>query len=305
MPYLATLVGARQIYPGRHNPHTALELIRDQKVTFSHCLPTMLHMIMSDPLVDEVDLSRLKLIVSGAKISRQLAQDAMGKGLNIYSGYGMSEACPLISVSHLKPDKGHSTKDRLDAVTSAGIPAPLVELRIVDHLGTPLPHDGSSVGEIVVRSPWLTRGYYNDADRGHNLWRDGWLHTGDIGFIDTDGYIHITERTKDVIKSGGEWISGAQLENMVRKHKAVADAAVVGVPDEKWGEKPLVLVVIKDELKDLVSEDDLKNFMQYFVDSGEVSKYALPDKYLIVDEIPTTGVRKVNFRMIRENLGVE
>jgi len=305
MPYLATMVGARQVYPGRHNPHSALELIRDQKVTFSHCLPTMLHMMLSDPLVDEVDLSKLKIIVSGAKISRQLAQDAMSKGLHLYSGYGMSEACPMLSVSHLKPSKGHTTKDKIDAVTSAGIPAPLVELKVVDHLGTPLPHDGVSVGEIVVRSPWLTKGYYKDPDRAHDLWREGWLHTGDIGFIDTDGYVHITERTKDAIKTGGEWISAAQLENMVRKHKAVAEAAVVGVPDEKWGEKPLVLVVIKNDLKDQVCEDDLKSFMQYFVDSGEISKYSLPDRYLIVDEIPTTGVRKVNFRMIRENLGVE
>ncbi len=303
MPYLATLLGARQVFPGRHNSDSVLKLIASQKITFTHCVPTMLHMLLSDPASDDMDLSSLKLIVGGAKLHDNLARKATAKGIKIYSGYGMSEACPLISVSNLKPGNSDDSEQRLQAITSAGIPVPLMELKIVDPQGTFMPHDGHSAGEIILRAPWLTKGYYNDPNRAKNLWRDGWLYTGDIGYVDEEGYIHITDRIKNVIKSGGEWISSPHLEKLVRKHGAVADAAVIAMPDEKWGERPVVLVVIKDEFKEQTTIEDLQNFMHHFVDEGEITKYSLPDKFLIVDEIPRTGVRKINIRQIRQIYG--
>jgi len=154
-----------------------------------------------------------------------------------------------------------------------------------------------------MRAPWLTHGYFKDPERTLNLWRGGWLYSGDIGYIDQEGYLHLTDRVRNVIKTGGEWVSSLRLENIIRRHDAISDAAVVGVPDEKWGERPVVLVVLKPAFKKEVNEEVLKTFMERFADQGEIPKYVLPDRYIIVDEIPKTGVKKINIRMIREIYG--
>jgi len=302
-PYLATLIGAKQVYPGRYDPDTILELIQREKVTFSHCVPTILHMILNSPKAGETDLRRWKVNTGGMALPRGLARQALEMGIEIFHGYGLSESCPILTLSNLKPHMMEWDMERqLDFRTKTGFPLPLVDLDIRDEAGNPLPRDGESQGEITVRTPWLTQGYFKSPERSEELWRGGRLHTGDVANIDPEGYVRITDRLKDAIKSGGEWISSLELESLLSRHPAVSEVAVVGAPDHKWGERPCALVVLTDESGDTVSPEHLRSFLKQFVDQGRISKWAVPDEFRIVDRIPKTSVGKIDKKLIRKDL---
>ncbi len=301
MPYLATMLGLKQVYPGRYIPEVLLGLIAKEGVTFSHCVPTILHMLLGSPACSTVDLSKLSIIIGGAALPKGLCIAAGKKGINTYTGYGMSETCPVLTISHLKPHMLEwSEEEQIEVRCRTGLPIPLVDLRIVDLGGNDVPHDGVSVGEIVVRTPWLTQGYLKEPERSSDLWAGGWLHTADIGTIDSEGYLQVTDRMKDAIKTGGEWISSLKIENILTMHEAVSEAAVIGVPHEVWGERPCALVTVKDEYRGKVSEEELKTFFAGFVERGVISKWGIPDKIMIVESIPKTSVGKQNKRQIRK-----
>ncbi len=300
MPYMFTWICAKQVYPGRYDPEVILKLIIQEKVTFSHCVPTIIHMLVTSPIINQLDLSNWKVVIGGSALPHGLCKEALKHKINIVSAYGMSETCPLLTAAFLKPHMLDWDLDKQVPIRcKTGIPVPNVLLEIVDPLGNPLPHDGKSTGEIVVRSPWLTQGYLKDPEKSEALWEGGWLHTGDIGYIDEEGYLKITDRLKDVIKTGGEWISSLELEDILSQHEAVSEVAVVGVPDEKWGERPLALVVLHKEYQDKVTEEELKEFFKRFVEDGTIPKYGVPDKIEIVDNIPKTSVGKINKKEIR------
>ena len=295
VPYLATMLGVKQVYPGRYEPEVLLKLILGEKVTFSHCIPTIIHMLVTNPIAKKLDLSRWKVVIGGAALPRALAKAAMELGIQIYSAYGMSETCPLISGASLKSTMLNLEEDKkLDIFVKTGLPAPLVEVQVVDAGGKPLPNDGKTTGELVMRAPWLTKSYYKDPEKSKDLWRDGWLHSGDVAYIDDQGYVQITDRLKDVIKTGGEWVSSIDLENLVSMHPAVSEAAVVGVPDSKWGERPLVVLTLKAEFKGKVTAEEMKDYMKKMSDEGRIPKYGIPDRYEFVDAIPRTSVGKTN-----------
>jgi len=299
IPYIATMLGVKQVYPGRYEPEMLLKLILTEKVTISHCVPTILHMLVSSPAVKKLDLSRWRVVIGGARFPKGLAQAAMDLGIQVMSGFGMSETCPIISLATLKPGMLDWPKEKqVDVLIKTGMPIPLVEMKIVDPAGKPLPHDGKTTGELVMRAPWLTAGYFKDPEQSKALWPDGWLHGGDIANVDPEGYIQITDRLKDVIKTGGEWISSLELENLLSQHPAVSETAAIGIPDAKWGERPMMLAVLKPDAK--AAPEELKAFMQSFVDSGKIPRYGLPDRYEIVAEIPKTSVGKINKVKLRE-----
>ncbi|MDQ1239986.1 MAG: hypothetical protein QG577_2172 [Thermodesulfobacteriota bacterium] len=301
MPYVASLLGVKQVYPGRYIPESILKLIEDEKVTFSHCVPTILHMLLSSPAAADADLSGWKVIIGGSALPKGLCKAAMSKRINIFGGYGMSETCPVLTLAHLKPHMVEWDDDlQIGVRCRTGLPIPLVDLRVVDVDGKEQPPDGASVGEVVVRAPWLTQGYFRETDRSEELWRGGFLHTADVGYVDQEGYLQITDRVKDVIKTGGEWISSLQIEDILTQHEAVSEAAVIGVPSEKWGERPLALVVLKEAYKEKVSEDDIKNFLKEFADRGVISRWGVPDKVEIVESIPKTSVGKLDKKEIRK-----
>ena len=301
IPYLMTLLGTKQVYPGRYEPEMLLKLISTENVTFSHCVPTIMHMLVSSPAVKKVDLSRWKVIIGGSALSKGLCRAALELGINLYTGYGMSETCPVLTLAHLKPHMMDWDLERqVDIRCRTGLPIPNVVLDIVDPDGKPLPHDGQATGEVVVRSPWLTQGYLKEPERSEELWRGGWLHTGDVGFIDAEGYLKITDRIKDVIKSGGEWVSSLTLEDIISQHEAISEAAVIAVPDEKWGERPLALVVLKKEFAGKVKEEDLLNFFMRFVQNGTIPKFGVPSQVLLVESIAKTSVGKINKRALRQ-----
>jgi fatty-acyl-CoA synthase len=300
-PYVAVLLGAKQVYPGRYEPQAILELVAREGVTFSHCVPTILHMLIHHPLAQEVDLSRWKVAIGGAAFPRGLARDALALGMDVYAAYGMSETCPVLTVANLKPRMLDWDRERqLDFRIKTGFPIPMVEMKVVDELGNALPRDGISPGEILVRTPWLTQGYFKDPERSEALWKDGWLHTGDIAVMDEEGFVRITDRLKDMVKSGGEWISSLELENLISQHEGVSEVAVIGVPNEKWGERPMALIVLKSGYKIEGFQCKLSNFLKQFVKEGKLSAWAVPDRVQVVEEIPKTSVGKINKRRIRE-----
>ncbi len=301
IPFVATLLGVKQVYPGKYEPAMLLKLIVSEKVTFSHCVPTILQMLVNSPAVKEVDLSNWKVIIGGARLPKGLAKAARDLGIDVYTGYGMSETCPVISLGVPKADMLDCGDDKmLDTVIKTGLPIPLAEIQVVDPDDKPLPQDGVSTGEVTLRSPWLTKNYFKATDKTEELWRRGWLYTGDVGYIGEDGYLQITDRIKDVIKSGGEWVSSLDLENMISQHEAVMESAAIGVPDEKWGERPLILVVLKPEYAGKVTAEDFKEHMKKFVDQGKLPKYGIPDRYEFVDEIAKTSVGKIDKKVLRE-----
>jgi len=302
LPYVATLLGVKQIYPGKYEPEILLSLVEKEKVTFSHCVPTILYMLLNSPWADKFDLSGWTVNLGGAALPRGLAQAALARGIDVFAGYGMSETGPVLSVAIQKPHMLDWEVDRqLDIKIKTGFPIPLVDLKIIDPSGATLPRDGRSQGEIVVRAPWLTQGYFKDPQRSEELWEGGWLHTGDVATIDEEGYIQVSDRLKDVIKSGGEWISSLELESLISQHEAVSEVGVIGIPDEKWGERPAAMVIPKPEFKGKVSGTDIQDFLKQFVEEGRISKWAIPYEVSLVDEIPKTSVGKIDKKVIRKD----
>jgi fatty-acyl-CoA synthase len=301
MPYAMTMLGAKQVYPGRYEPEMLLKLKLTEKVTFSHCVPTILHMLVSSPAVKKLNLSGWKVIIGGSALPRGLCKAALELGINVYTGYGMSETCPLLTLAILKPHMlAWEEEEQVKMRCRTGLPVTNVLLEIFDANGRPLAHDGKTTGEVVVRTPWLTQGYLKDAEKSEALWEGGWLHTGDIGCIDKEGYLQITDRLKDVIKTGGEWISSLELEDIISRHPAVSEVAVIGVPDEKWGERPMALVVAKPDHKAKLTQEDIKTFVAKFASDGTIPKYGVPDRVMLIDALPKTSVGKMNKKEMRK-----
>lgn len=298
-PYMATMLGLKQVYPGRYAPERLLSLIRREKVTFSHCVPTVLHMVLSHPHTDVQDLRGWKVVIGGSALSGGLAAQAHARGIDIFTGYGMSETCSAVTVGRV----GTGDEESLAARTAAGYPTPLVQLRVVDAQMNDLPHDGSAAGEVVARAPWLTQGYFNNPEASASLWSRGWMHTGDIGVLDTRGKLVLTDRIKDVIKSGGEWVSSIQLEDLISRHPDVSETAVVGVPDAHWGERPCAFVVGKAGTA--LQAATIREHLASFAHRGEISRFAIPERIEFVETLPKTSVGKLDKKRIREQLTSE
>ena len=301
-PYVATLLGAKQVYPGRYVPEALLGLISRERVTFSHCVPTILQMMLASPAIDATDLSAWKVVIGGSALPQGLARNARARGADVIAGYGMSETGPILTIAHLDRQMTGWDEDRaLPYRCRAGRPIPMVRIRVVDEDMQDVAPDGIAQGEIVVRAPWLTQGYLHEHERSEELWRGGWLHTGDVGVIDDSGYLKIVDRIKDVVKTGGEWVSSLDIEDIILRMNGVAEAAVVGVPDPVWGERPVALVVGKTPCS-TPSEDAVRKHVSEFADRGVVSRYAVPNRVHVVASIPKTSVGKLDKKTIRATL---
>jgi fatty-acyl-CoA synthase len=303
-PWSATLAGVKQVYPGRYDPAMLVKLIKSEGVTFTHGVPTILQMLLKAAAAENVDLNGLKMVIGGSALPKTLAKQALAAGIDIFAGYGMSETGPLAAVSHVRSkDLTGDPDGEVEFRARAGIAGPLVDLRIVDAEMKSVPHDGKSAGEIVLRAPWLTQGYFNNPEGSEELWAGGYLHTSDIAVVDANGYVHITDRMKDVIKTGGEWVSSLQIEDLISQCPGVAEAAVIGVKDDRWGERPLALIVKRETDADKVNDLVVKNHLKKFADNGVISKYGIPEKILFIASIPKTSVGKINKKELRERYG--
>jgi len=301
VPFAATWLGAKLVMPGRVlTPDALCKLIEQEKVTFSAGVPTIWMGIYQHlEAGNKYDFSSLRFFVNGGSaISKNLIEAFEKKhGINILHAYGMTETSPLVLASQLKSymeDWDEDTKYSL--LAKQGLLVPGLDMKIVNDEGKEVAWDGKEMGELCVRGPWIAGEYYKEPERSKESMKDGWLHTNDIVTIDEEGYILIQDRAKDLIKSGGEWISSVDLENTIMAHPAVAEAAVVAIPDEKWVERPMACIVLKPEEKGKVTDQEIMDFLE-----DKVAKWWLPDKIIFLDEIPKTSVGKFNKKALREN----
>lgn len=296
LPFAATLVGASQVFPGPHlDPASLLDLFAGEGVTVTAGVPTiwlgLLEALRREP--ERWDLPAMRTVVGGSAVPAALIEGLTHFGMSVIQGWGMTETSPLAALARLKPaEEALPPAERLRYQTSQGLPCPLVRLRIADEAGQALPWDGARMGEVQVRGPWITGAYHGD-EGADKFAPDGWLRTGDVAVIDPAGYVLLTDRTKDLIKSGGEWISSVALENALMNHPAVLEAAVIAVADARWGERPLAVVVFKSG--EAASVDDLKAFL-----GARFAKWMVPDRYVVETAIPRTSTGKFNKLALRE-----
>ena len=291
MPYMAFMAGTDLIMPERFLQSEPLaRVFKELRPTLSLGVPTIWNDLLRYSLTNEVDLSSVRLVTAGgAAVPRALIEAFRDRfGVEMMQGWGMTETSPVCSLA--KPPKSATPEEEMDWRVKAGRVVAGVEVRIAAEDGTILPEDGTSIGEFEVRGPWVTGSYYGEPtpERFH----DGWLRTGDVGTLDNKGFMTISDRTKDVIKSGGEWISSVELENEVMAHPGVFEAAVVGIPDPKWDERPLVVVVASEE--PAPTPQELLDFL-----TGRVARWWLPERWAFVPELPKTSVGKFDKRALR------
>jgi len=298
LPYSAALTGAKQVFPGPHlDPGNLLELFETERVTLTAGVPTIwidiLQILDDDP--NAYDLSALRaMLVGGAAAPKSMIQGFDERhGLRVLQGWGMTETSPLASIAHLRTEIVEKSKDeQYEYMARQGYPMPTVQIRARGDEGL-VPWDGVSMGELELRGPYIASAYYNAPETADEFTEDGWLKTGDIATIDEYGFIEIQDRTKDLVKSGGEWISSVALENSLMAHDAVAEAAVVAIPDPKWQERPLAAVVLK-EGEEATQEELIKHL------ESDFARWWLPDRVEFVDEIPKTSVGKFKKSELRE-----
>ena len=295
-PYQAVTAGSKLTYPGPDLSGEGLtKLFLDERVTLSAGVPTVWlgiqHHLEANP---DIDISHMRALFCGGSAVPRAMIDWFEKnaGVRVVQGWGMTETNPVASVATAKLDVEEWPWDRqLDVYESAGRPVPGLQVKIVDEEGNALPHDGEAFGELLIRGPWIAAEYYKD-DRSRDSFVDGWLRTGDVCKITPDGYIRITDRAKDVIKSGGEWISSLDVENEIMAHPDVAEASVVGLAHPKWQERPVAFVVFKPNAHATV--DDVRDFI-----ATRIAAWWMPDRFITIDEIPKTGTGKFDKKVLR------
>jgi fatty-acyl-CoA synthase len=295
LPYACGMAGCKVLFPDRFmgDAKSIVELAENEDATYLAGVPTI--WINTAAYLKETGkrLPKVHTVVcGGSAIPRSLMESMDALGLRMLHAWGMTETSPLGSVS--RPRFGTKPEDELDARLTQGVVAPAVEIRITDPAtGDELPWDGEAFGEIQVRGPWVARGYHNGYDPG-KLTEDGWFRTGDVAKITPEGYVKIVDRTKDVIKSGGEWISSVELENAIMAHPKVLEAAVIGLAHSKWDERPVAYAVARPEFKGEVTQEEIVDFLR-----DKVAKWWLPDEIRFIDEVPKTSVGKFDKKVLR------
>jgi fatty-acyl-CoA synthase len=303
-PYIAAMTGAGIVFPGQHlDPESLLELMVEARVTWAAGVPTIwmgiLQLLDADP--SRWDLSRMKgMLIGGSAVPRaMIAGFRQRHGLTIVHGWGMTETSPVASEAMLPGELSTADEEtQFDYIAMQGLPLPLVELRARDVDGKEIPWDGDAMGELEIRGPWIAAGYYDTPEQADRWTDDGWFRTGDIVSLHPKGFIQIKDRSKDVIKSGGEWISSVELENALMAHPAVLEAAVIAIPDPKWDERPLAAVVLRPGAE--ATPDDLRAFL-----APNFAKWWLPDRFEFIEEIPKTAVGKFRKTALREQFAGE
>jgi acyl-CoA synthetase (AMP-forming)/AMP-acid ligase II len=302
MPFTYVYTATKIVLPGTFTPEGFCDLVQTEKVTGSAFVPTVLSMIIEYPNLDKYDLSSLKNIgVGGAALPLGLKTkaEAMIPGFSATSGYGMTETAPSAIRAFVKKTMKNYPREELDKIRV--MPVLGVEVEVVDERGQSVPKDNQTIGEIVIRGPWIMKEYYKDPEKTQAVWYDGWFHTGDVATVDAEGYISIADRMSDMIRSGAEMVPTVLLENLTATAPFVLEATYVGVPDPKWGQRPLAIITLAPGATE--DETDLLEYLEMEgVKQGKITKWMLPDFVLIADSIPKTSVGKFNKIEIKRNL---
>ncbi|GGN96632.1 long-chain fatty acid--CoA ligase [Haloarcula pellucida] len=303
LPFSATAGGAKHVYPGpQPEPADLAHLIEEEGVTVTAGVPTVWLGLMEYVKENDVDLSSLeRLVVGGSAAPEAMIRFFDDHDVELVHAWGMTETAPVGAVAHLKSDlEDADYETQLQKRSKQGLIAPGLEYRVIDDDGDEVPHDGEAFGELQIRGPWVTTEYFKRPEANESEFEDGFLKTGDVVSVDEDGYIKIVDRAKDVIKSGGEWISSQELENALMAHDHVSEAAVIGVPHERWQERPLALVVPTEDADADSLADELREHIL-----EEYPKWWVPDNVVIIDEVPKTATGKFNKQALREEYADE
>jgi fatty-acyl-CoA synthase len=297
LPFAAVWMGAKQVLPGpRPDPHTLCQLIQDEKVTLAAGVPTVWMGVLQALEQKRYDFASItRIACGGAAPPRALIEAYEQKlGVPFLHAYGMTEAAPITHVSRLKSHlEDRPDEERYALKAKQGLLMPGLEMRVVREGGTEVAWDGTEMGELLLRGPWIASEYYND-ERSRATYKHGWYHTGDVATVDAEGYVQIVDRVKDLVKSGGEWISTVDLENAIMAHPKVREAAVVAAYHPKWQERPVACVVLKPDAG-AVSAEEIRTFLK-----GRFADWWLPDAVFFIDEVPKTSVGKFDKKVLRE-----
>ncbi len=299
MPYLALLKGMKYVLPGRYDFNEIPKIMEQEKVNVSFMVPSILYMLLNSENRDFLPGLNLRVTVGGGALPKGLADKARQMGLTVNAGYGMSETAPILTLATYNMHvRGLQQEEQRDYEIRTGIPIPLVDMRVVDKQGKDVPWDSESIGEIIVRAPWVTSAYVKDEANTRKLWVDGWMHTGDLAVVGEQGYISIVDREKDAVKSGGEFIPTVILEDLISTFPGIGEVAVVGKAHEKWGERPVAFISGSDNL----DHEALTKHLTSFVSAGRISKFWLPDEYIPIDSFEKTSTGKIDKKVLREKL---
>jgi fatty-acyl-CoA synthase len=304
-PYANVYAAARIVFPGRFTPQNFCELVQTEQVTATSMVPTMLAMLIEYPDFHKYDLTSLVNVGTGGAalpLGLKTKAEKMFPRFTVGSGYGMTETLAGVIGATIKRGMVDWSKEKLDQVrVKTGLPNQAIEAEVIGEDGQPVPHDNETIGEILLRGHWIMEQYYKDPERTATAWRDGWFHTGDAAKVDEEGYIIIVDRITDVIRSGSEMVPTVLLENLTCNADFILEATYVGVPDEKWGERPMALVK-RLPGSDKTEQDVLTYLQEEGVDKGKLAKWMLPDYVAFCDEIPKTSVGKYDKIAIRKRL---
>jgi fatty-acyl-CoA synthase len=295
--HAAIMMGAKLVFPGRFlDPVRVAHLMSDERVTVAAGVPTIWIGLLNALDKEEIDLSALRAIYcGGSAVPRALIEGLYRKNLTIVHAWGMTETSPLASISRLRSYQEDWPLDEQFRIKARqGTVLPGVDFRVVNmETGEEVPWDNTSYGELQVRGPWIARAYYGDPATGEKF-VDGWLRTGDVAVVDEDGIIQLVDRTKDLVKSGGEWISSVEVEGLIMGHPKVFEACVIGIPHPKWDERPVAYVVAKPDFVGQITKDEIIEYLR-----PQVAKWWLPDDVVFVDAIPKTSVGKFDKKVLR------
>ena len=299
MPYLAILKGMKYVLPGRYDFNEIPLIMEKEKVNVSFMVPSILYMLMQSENREALKPLNLRVTVGGGALPKGLADKAKAMNIMVNAGYGMSETAPILTLAtYNKYVHDLPEKDRGEFEIKTGIPIPLVEMKVLDSSRKEVPWDSKTIGEIVVRAPWLTSSYVKDESNTRKLWIDGWMHTGDLAVVDSHGYISIVDREKDAVKSGGEFIPTVILEDLISTFPGIGEVAVVGKAHEKWGERPVAFISGSGKLDHKKLTEHLENF----VNAGRIAKFWLPDEYILIGSFEKTSTGKIDKKVLREKL---
>lgn len=295
VPYL----GAKLVLPGKAGPAEQLQLVQREGITWSNMVPTQIHMLLEAADRAGVgDLKGYKVATGGSPLPSGLAQRMRDKGMAYSLIYGGSDQLAA-SISVVPPGIEPGSPEAWEALRTGMLPLAMVEVRLEDEHGNAVPYDGKSIGEVLVRSPWLPDGYYKDPERSGASYRDGWFRTGDLGVMNPNGTLYVVDRKKDAVKSGGEWIATGVLEALISEHPGVAAVAVIAQPDERWGERPVAVVQASGD----VSEEALTSHLKAAAEQGRLARFWIPDRFVFVQELPLTSAGKINKVTLRKEFG--
>ncbi|BAB60474.1 medium-chain acyl-CoA ligase [Thermoplasma volcanium GSS1] len=297
VPYMTIMSGRQYVLPGRYDFDHIIDLIAQENITVIAMVPSILYMIVTNPNVGKIAGRKIRAIIGGGALPEGLQKAAEKLGIMAISGYGLSETAPILTLATYNSDvKKLPLEEQKKYHLKTGIPIPLVQLRVIDDKWNDVPRDEKTIGEIVVRAPWLTSVYVKNKEGTEALWKGGWMHTGDLAVMDKFGYIKIVDREKDAVKSGGEFIPSLILEDAISACPGVVENAVVGKPHEKWGERPVAFYT------GTAKPEEIRKCLEDIVRQGRIAKFWIPDDFINVKEFVKTSTGKIDKKVLREML---